>query len=209
MEISVFTDGSFKKTKDGEFAGYGIYFPNNDLPNMSDSFNIAPITIPRAELAGILVALMIIIKNIKFIKINIYTDSEYSMKTLTEWIYKWDQHNFLKSNKKKVKNMDLIKPIYKILSKYGGMINVIHVKSHTGEKDYMSLNNENADKLAKNGIKNKTSWLTHDIINEFIDTYIEPSKKIARSKTDKNIITSLNSRLNDDYSKIYIKKTDF
>jgi len=51
--IKVFTDWSYTKNKTSVKCGYGIYFPNNELANISKKFNKPPITNNRAELYAI------------------------------------------------------------------------------------------------------------------------------------------------------------
>jgi ribonuclease HI len=155
MEIEVFTDGSFIKSHDQKniIAGYGIYFPNNELSNISRPFLHKPITNQRAELYAIYVAIFKITKHLDVKKITIYSDSEYSIKSLTVWMPNWIDNGWKKANGKKVENQDILKLINNLMQKYEGDINFIHVRSHTGKHDYRSLGNEQADKLATAGAK--------------------------------------------------------
>ena len=73
--INIFTDGSFKKTKNGNICGYGIYFPERELNNVSAPFIHGNITNNRAELFAILHAIILVKKVYRFGLINIYTDS--------------------------------------------------------------------------------------------------------------------------------------
>jgi ribonuclease HI len=43
--------------------------------------------------------------------VKIFTDSNYSIKCLTEWFQKWEGNNWRNSSGKEVENKDLIKPI--------------------------------------------------------------------------------------------------
>ena len=69
------------------------------------------------ELKSILVCLELIKKNINFIKypIIIVSDSEYSIKSITEWMPKWKKNNWMTASKKPVANLDLIKKIDKLM----------------------------------------------------------------------------------------------
>jgi ribonuclease HI len=149
--IVVYTDGSYKKTKNGILCGYGIYFPNEEIKNISKKFTKKPLTNQRAELYAIYKAIKKIIENIDFEKIEIYTDSEYSIKSLTEWIINWKKNNWKTSNNKEVLNQDIIKKIDKKIQKYKNKIFFFHVKAHTNKKDYQSICNDMADQLAKQG----------------------------------------------------------
>ena len=151
--IKIFTDGSFKKLKNKKIlCGYGIYFPNGELDNVSRPFIHEPLTNQRAELYAILKALRNIEKNkIQFDSIMIYTDSEYSIKSVTEWYKSWEKNNWKNAKGQSVMNQDIIRPLIKILKSYSGKIKFQHVNSHTGKQDFESLSNEMADKLANEG----------------------------------------------------------
>jgi len=151
MSIEVYTDGSLRRTKNGVICGYGIYFPNDEIENVSKKFTLEPITNNRAELFAILQAIKLILKSkIKFNKINIYTDSDYSQKSLNLWINKWKQNNWLNSQKKPVENQDIIKKIDDLRINNPNKIFIHWIKAHTNNNDIHSLNNKIADELAFN-----------------------------------------------------------
>lgn len=158
--IDVYTDGSYKKSKNGKndvLCGYGIYFPiykNNEPKKISRKFTHAPITSNRAELYAIYKAIILTnilnenrIKNKQLpIKcLNIYSDSEYSVKIFTEWLKKWVKINKLYLNK------DIIDEIADHILHAPFNIKFTHISAHTGKNDIHSLSNEIADGLAKNG----------------------------------------------------------
>ena len=147
MEIDIFTDGSLIRKKGDIYCGYGIYFPNGENDNISKKFDKGLITNNRAELYAIYKSLKIckkILKEKEIKKINIYSDSEYSIKTLTIWYKNWIK------NGKDYKNKDIIDKTIKLINKLNN-VNFIHIKAHTGENNYYSLSNNQADELAKGG----------------------------------------------------------
>jgi ribonuclease HI len=147
MNIDIFTDGSLIRKKGKIYCGYGIFFPNGENNNISKKFDKGLITNNRAELYAIYKSLKIckkILKEKEIKKINIYSDSEYSVKTLTIWYKNWIK------NRKDYKNKDIIDKIIKLINKLNN-VNFIHIKAHTGENDYYSLSNNQADELAKGG----------------------------------------------------------
>jgi ribonuclease HI len=155
-EINVFTDGSYFKQKDNKnktFAscGYGIFYPNKELPNVSRPFKKADPTNNRAELMAIYVALIQVKTNFDFNKLTIYSDSQYCIRSLTEYSKVWRVNGWKGATKKPVENQDLIKPIISILDKYTDKIIFIHVRAHTNKQDQISLSNDMVDKLAKYG----------------------------------------------------------
>jgi ribonuclease HI len=151
ISISIYTDGSLKKTRNGNICGYGIFFPGKELKNVAAPFTIGDITNNRAELHAIHQAIIRVIKKYTFDLINIYTDSEYSQKSLTCWIDNWKKNNWKNAKKKPVENQDLIKKIDKYLQIYQGKINIQWVRAHTGNQDVHSINNNKADELANKG----------------------------------------------------------
>lgn len=151
--INVFTDGSRILKENNFYGGYGIYFGDNDKRNKSEPYTDGEITNNRAELFAILESLNILEKEIEEKKIiNIFTDSEYSLKSVTEWYKKWEKENWKDKDGNIRKNIDYIIPISSILEKNKN-ININHIYSHTGKKDFISIGNEKADNLAVNGTK--------------------------------------------------------
>jgi ribonuclease HI len=147
--LEVYTDGSCTKTG----AGTGVYFPNKELPDISQTLDNGRQTNQRAELYAIYLALYNIClgqnTSLVFDYINLYSDSIYSIKCCTEWPIIWEKNNWQNSKKSPVLNTDIIKPILELVQKYKIKVNFIHVKAHTNKQDTHSLNNNIADKLAK------------------------------------------------------------
>jgi ribonuclease HI len=157
-EINVYTDGSFIKNKKEIKCGYGVYFPDNEYKSIGRAFTHNPITNNRAELYAILKAIILCNKinerrkklKIKVIKkITIYTDSEYSVKSLTIWYKNW-----IKSGKEYL-NKDLIDLIIDAINNVDFKVKLQHVRAHTGKTDKHSIGNDRADKLAKIGANKK------------------------------------------------------
>lgn len=147
--IIAFTDGSFIKHLNK--CGYGVYFPNKEYKNISRRFKIEPLSNQRAELYAIYKAIKRVSKDDNKLDIKIYTDSEYSINSLTKWINTWKTNNWKSSTGKDVANQDLIKKIDKLMTEHMGKIEFQHVRAHTGKKDELSINNDIVDKLAKDG----------------------------------------------------------
>lgn len=153
MDILVYTDGSCIKNKQSKpCGGYGIHFPNKEYDDVSKKFLLKPITNQRAELYAVLQAIRTVQKH-SFKSLVIHTDSKYTINSVTVWVNQWIKNGWLASNKKPVKNQDIIKKIYALLNKHKGKITFKHVFAHTGKKDYDSVCNDVADKLAVGGSK--------------------------------------------------------
>ena len=157
MNLDIFTDGSCMKTSKGILCGYGVHYVNNNINNkikfndISRIFRKKPLTNQRTELYAIYKGIKRVYKKNKKINLIIYSDSEYSIKSLTLWIKKWKINNWITSNNKPVLNQDIIKKIDKLINNYEGDIKFIHVKAHTDNQNYESINNAIVDELAKQG----------------------------------------------------------
>ena len=146
--IDIYTDGSLIKKKGNIYCGYGIYFPNKECQMISRKFIHSPITNNRAELYAIYKSIKItetIHKKHKIMEINIYSDSEYAVKTFNIWYQKWIK------NGKDYLNKDIIDNVINLKNKLPYKINFIHIRAHTGNTDQKSINNEIVDRLAKDG----------------------------------------------------------
>ena len=169
-EFYLFTDGSSKKS--GEtitYSGVGIFLGK-------DCYNIKQIykskTNNQCELMAISMTYNIILKNINQLvkynkKINIVTDSQYSVDCVTKWINGWKKNNWVTKSGTEVKNKDLIVSIYNCMQKvielndklpksHQIQIKFVHVNSHTvpNESDKFKFflwdGNLIADGLAQN-----------------------------------------------------------
>lgn len=149
MDIIVFTDGSCIPQMNK--CGYGIHFPNGEFKDISKTFTKLPKTNQRAELYSIYKAIKKIQSKDKNFNIKIYSDSEYSIKSLTVWIKQWKKNNWISSSGKEVMNLDIIQKIDNLIGEHIGKIEFVHVRAHTGKDDYNSKHNAIADELAKKG----------------------------------------------------------
>jgi ribonuclease HI len=77
--------------------------------------------------------------------VDIYTDSQYVRKGITEWIHGWKKNGWKTSAKKDVKNRDLWQRLDDSIARHG--VNWHWVKGHAGHPG-----NERADALANLGI---------------------------------------------------------
>ncbi len=100
--------------------------------------------------------LMAVIEGLKAIgkgsKVKVFSDSNYVIKGITNWINNWKNNNWKTSSKKSVKNKELWIELDKLKNEYDAEF--LKVKGHAGN-EY----NEKADSLAKKQIilQEKTS----------------------------------------------------
>jgi ribonuclease HI len=151
MIISVYTDGSCinhgKGKGEGSF-GYVISAKRNgkEILKGFSSKKYSGTTSQRMELSAIIEALNMIDPGHT---INVYSDSQYCVKGINEWLDGWILTHRLKSRQ----NNDLWSNFIKVRKKHltnGSKLNFTWVKGHNGNRL-----NELADKLAGKGrIKN-------------------------------------------------------
>jgi ribonuclease HI len=78
-------------------------------------------------------------------KVEIYTDSEYVMKGITEWLAAWKRRGWKTADRKPVKNADLWRELEALAHKHE--VRWHWVRGHAGHPE-----NERADALANLGI---------------------------------------------------------
>lgn len=78
-------------------------------------------------------------------RVDLYTDSQYLRKGITEWLPQWKVRNWRTSDKKPVKNMDLWQALEREIERHS--IEWHWVKGHAGDPG-----NERADQLANEAI---------------------------------------------------------
>ncbi|MBC7907309.1 MAG: ribonuclease HI [Rhodospirillaceae bacterium] len=78
--------------------------------------------------------------------VEVYTDSEYVKKGMTEWLRGWKARGWKTADKKPVKNDDLWKALEEAASRHN--VSWHWVRGHSGHPE-----NERADELARQGAK--------------------------------------------------------
>lgn len=71
--------------------------------------------------------------------------------SMTKWIGTWRRNNWVKADKKPIKNLDLIKTLDDQCSKRPTTFT--HVKAHTEDTDYHSFWNDRVDKCARAAVR--------------------------------------------------------
>jgi ribonuclease HI len=151
--VRIYTDGScILNGKPNARGGWAVYFPGGQFKNMAEKYTNHP-TNQRCELTAIQKAIE---ATKEYIigggKIEIYTDSEYSLKCLQEYCKKWSINGWIKADKKPIENRDIIEPLYNFYSMYWRQISIKHVRAHTGRQDIHSKANDVVDQMARSTI---------------------------------------------------------
>ncbi len=147
--IECYTDGGSRRNgQTNNVCGWGVYLKYGDYEKKI-SGGVIHSTNNIMELTAILEG-MKAIKN-KNIKTIIYSDSQYSINCLIKWFDGWKRNNWRTSDKKPVKNRDLIIALDKERNKFRD-IYFQKVKGHNGiegNEIVDSLCNMEMDKLEK------------------------------------------------------------
>lgn len=181
----IYTDGAtFLNGSDDATSGAGIYYQTDDevlhvpLPRTIRGIRT---TNQRAELMAIWFVLRQIFVFKKYsVHYTIRSDSEYSIKAITEWLKNWERNEYKDINDQPVKNQDLIKDVvslYKAINEASimddkGCVNLEHVRGHQGNQG-----NEIADRIAKESatLNDSKLWCrccaTRKKCNEIDDMY--------------------------------------
>ncbi|KAG9693288.1 hypothetical protein KCU95_g9755, partial [Aureobasidium melanogenum] len=153
--VIIYTDGSsLGNGAHGAVAGVGVYFGPKDKRNLSEPLSGTRQTNQRAELTAIQRALEVAPRNRP---VTIYTDSNYSIKCVTEWFVKWRANGWLNASKKPVENKDLIEKILTLIEQRKNMsqeissinkVEFVWVKGHATNEGNIA-----ADELAVAGAR--------------------------------------------------------
>ena len=161
----VFTDGSTfnnqKNKNQKTVGGIGVYFGDNDPRNVSEPYCDKIVTNNRTELTAVIKAIKNHVSNTnkEKQKLIIYSDSQYVIKSMTEWIHKWKKNNWKTANGKNVLNQDLITYLDDLISGSSSWLEIEfqHVRAHkkepaAGSEEYrLWYGNMMADKFATDG----------------------------------------------------------
>uniref|UniRef100_A0A0N5A652 ribonuclease H n=1 Tax=Parastrongyloides trichosuri TaxID=131310 RepID=A0A0N5A652_PARTI len=143
----IYIDGSFRQhPKGSNIAGIGIYWGDDDPRNLS-------LTLPgehtnnTAEINAAIYAL----RQAKEHNIQgpyIYSDSNYVVKSINEWIYKWKSNGWQTTGNKDVKNKELFEELDDLVFQTNAKF--IHVKGHDKENYENSQAHDLAFKASEN-----------------------------------------------------------
>ncbi|AGH32146.1 Rnase H [Vibrio phage 11895-B1] len=136
--VIAYTDGSSIKAKGGGcHGGVGVVLLFNG--RMKEiSHPIPDGTNNISELTACILALEALKEPCK---VTLHTDSQYCIKSMTQWLSGWKSRGWMTANKGAVKNVDLIKRLDQLCQTH--CVEWVWVKGHSGV-----FYNEKADELA-------------------------------------------------------------
>ncbi|KAF1917810.1 ribonuclease H-like domain-containing protein [Ampelomyces quisqualis] len=196
--INVYTDGSsLGNGHVGAVGGVGVYFGPNDSRNISEPLRGGRQTNQRAELTAVARAL----DHVPIDRsVLIHTDSNYSIKCLTEWFQKWETNNWKSSSGKDVENKDLVEPIIARIRERDlcrAKTEFKWIKGHANDPG-----NTAADLLAVQGSRNSTPDLRAADIKDISATLSgRPSSKLEETYSEKKEV--FNEEDGADYDRIF------
>jgi len=140
-QVVIYTDGACKGNPGP--GGWGVYLRSGDVEK--DLFGgEAQTTNNRMELTAVIEALKALKRPCQ---VQMYMDSEYVRKGITEWLPGWKARGWKTAAKQPVKNVDLWQALDGLVSAGGHDIDWRWVKGHAGDPG-----NERADALANRGV---------------------------------------------------------
>lgn len=141
-QIDIYTDGACRGNPGP--GGWGVLLRYGEKEKMLKGFE-EHTTNNRMELMAAIKALEALTENCH---INLYTDSQYVKKGVTEWLQSWKKNNWRTSAKKPVKNVDLWQHLDTLIISHD--IAWHWVKGHSGHRE-----NDIVDRLANEAIDEK------------------------------------------------------
>ena len=139
--IEIFTDGSFRSsTKEG---GYGVIAFQNNKVIYAYQEQMKNVTNNQMELMAIIKACHFADVSYPEEEIIIYSDSSYCVNAVNEWMHTWCKNGWINSKKEEVKNINLMKTLYKYFNTDFYHCQLKKTSGHSG-----ILGNELADALA-------------------------------------------------------------
>ena len=140
-QVVIYTDGACKGNPGP--GGWGVYLRSGDVEK--DLFGgEAQTTNNSMELTAVIEALKALKRPCQ---VQVYMDSEYVRKGITEWLPGWKARGWKTAAKQPVKNVDLWQALDVLVSAGGHDIDWRWVKGHSGDKY-----NDIADELAREAI---------------------------------------------------------
>ncbi len=137
--VRIYTDGACKGNPGPGGWGALLQFDGREKELCGGE---ADTTNNRMELTAVIRALQALKRHCD---IDIYTDSQYVQKGISEWISAWKRRGWKTADKKPVKNVDLWLELDQLVAAHA--IRWHWVKGHAGHAE-----NERADQLANRGI---------------------------------------------------------
>lgn len=143
---SIYTDGACTGNPGPGGWGVVVYYTDNSVREFGGNENQT--TNNRMEMQAAIAALNFLSANQLTAPITLYTDSEYLIKGVTQWIKNWKKKGWKTAQGKPVLNQDLWENLDKLNNK---LVLWQHVRGHAG-----NVGNERCDAIARAFANGKT-----------------------------------------------------
>jgi ribonuclease HI len=143
MKVQIYTDGACKGNPGP--GGWGVLLRTDAGHEKTMYGGELGTTNNRMELMAVIQALQALKKPCD---IDLYLDSEYVRKGITEWVHGWKSRGWRTADKKPVKNVELWQRLDALVHGGAHRIDWHWVKGHAGHEG-----NERADALANLGVE--------------------------------------------------------
>lgn len=174
MKYEAYTDGSSRGNPGP--AGWGSIIMSDTKVREYNGVSERA-TNNQMEIFGVLYAMNFGIANLnkdtESDEIEIFSDSEYTVKGCTTWVHGWVKNNWKNSQKKEVLNRDLWENIWKAMNdlKYKNIkFKVTHIRGHNGH-----IYNERADIICTSAALKNECELFSGLKKDY-DKFIESKK---------------------------------
>lgn len=181
--IQIYTDSSLKNINGISYVSYGYIIESSSLNLKIENYYISEGTISFGEMSAIFYSLLkieeLIIKNIipNYCNIILFSDSEYCIKSLNEWIFGWynnrNGNTYLKSDGNPIAHQNLIDNIIRTIISNNIKVKMFHTYGHVNNFEKIK---ELKTKFHKAGLNTNT--------------------KLVKQISDYNSVVDCNSRLN-------------
>lgn len=161
FDIHIFCDGGCDPNPGKSGSGVAVY-QSGKLVKLYHGLHASLGTNNTAELNALHQAMLIAAEKLKEKKkIQILSDSTYSIKAMTQWGANWKKTGRIDGKGKPLANAKLIREMFDLYSTIGPQIDIAHVSAHIGIEG-----NELADRLSTLAIRGKvTAFVEYDNLN--------------------------------------------
>lgn len=168
--IKIYVDGASRGNPGPGGSGVIAYDNKNNTILKSYSMTYENTTNNQAELKALICALQMANKEWEGEYCVIYSDSAYCVNMCNSWIHNWAKNGWINSKKQQVENYELVRLLYKYLSKPEPNFRIEKIPGHAG-----ILGNELADALASENEKKFNNLIKENNIKYSIkDLIISP-----------------------------------
>ncbi|XP_034934461.1 ribonuclease H1-like [Chelonus insularis] len=144
--IHIYTDGACRDNgRDNATAGIGVFIDDDHPENVSKAIPTSRQTNIAAEMLAVLEAVSIV-RKYNLCNVIIYTDSEFIVKGVTEWMPDWIRRGWRTSSGHRPQYVNEFKTLDAAMKKW--YIRLEYVQGHSG-----IYGNEMADRLARKAVQ--------------------------------------------------------